>query len=153
MPPRHSLPAALVCLVLPPLAAWAQEAPVSIRSAHDVPTTVAKFRTAVAARGFGVVAEVDHAAAAEKVGARLRPTTLLIFGNPKGGSPIMACNQKAALDLPLRALVRQAENGATFVEYHAPAELAARYAMADCAAAQIAGATRALQEAAGEATQ
>jgi uncharacterized protein (DUF302 family) len=131
----------------------AQSSRVETRSAHDVATTVSKLKAAVQSRNFAVVAEVDHAGAADKVGVKLRPTTLLIFGNPRGGSPIMACNQKAGLDLPLRALVRQGEDGGVFVDYAAPAAMAQSYGIADCAKMQIAGATKALEESVGEATR
>jgi uncharacterized protein (DUF302 family) len=154
MTTRNLIWAALaVASMLSATPALAQAERVEIRSAHDAATTVSKLKAAVQARNFAIVAEVDHAGAADKVGIKLRPTTLLVFGNPRGGSPIMVCNQKAGLDLPLRALVRQAEDGAVFVDYVAPAAMAQTHGVADCAKAQIAGATKALEEAVSEATR
>jgi uncharacterized protein (DUF302 family) len=78
-----------------------------------------------------VVARVNHAAAAQKVDLSLRPTELLIFGNPKLGTPLMQSNQKIGLDLPLRALAWEDAAGKVWLGYEAPQGLAQRHAIGD----------------------
>jgi uncharacterized protein (DUF302 family) len=87
------------------------------RSAHDVAATVQRLGKAIEARGAKIVATVDHAAAATAAGLELRPTTLVIFGNPKLGTPLMQSRQTAGLDLPLRVLVWEDETGVVHVGY------------------------------------
>src|SRR5260370_33883532 len=76
-----------------------------------------RLEAAVKAKGFIVFAHIDHSAQAEQVNLSLRPTDLLIFGNPKGGPPLMRSNQTIGIDLPLKALVWQDEKGATWLSY------------------------------------
>jgi uncharacterized protein (DUF302 family) len=85
-------------------------------------------------RGLSVFARIDHAAGAAKVGKTLRPTELLIFGNPQGGTPLMECAQTAGIDLPLKALVWQDEAGKVMVGYNDPEYLAKRHGAAACPA-------------------
>jgi uncharacterized protein (DUF302 family) len=81
-------------------------------SAADFPTTVRRLQTEIEKRGAKIVATVDHAAAAKANGLELRPTTVIIFGNPKLGTPLMESRQTAGLDLPLRVLIwEDASNG------------------------------------------
>ena len=75
---------------------------------------------------------VDHTAGAEKAGLQLRPTELLIFGNPKVGTPLMLCSQTAALDLPQKALAYEDENGEVWLAYNDPAYMAKRHNLKDC---------------------
>jgi uncharacterized protein (DUF302 family) len=96
-------------------------------SAHDPATTMQRLIEAVTTRGLNVIAHVDHAGAAAKAGLKLRPTDLLIFGNPKGGTPLMQAVQTMGIDLPLKALVWQDEAGKTWLGYNDPAWLAARH--------------------------
>jgi uncharacterized protein (DUF302 family) len=106
--------------------------PLVVRSSpHDVPTTVGRLEAAVTARGATVVAKVDHAAAAQANGLTLRPTVLVVFGNPKLGTPLMQSQQTAGLDLPLRVLVWQDAGGATQVAYAPPALIATRHGITD----------------------
>ncbi len=88
------------------------------QSAYSFDDTVAKLEAALAARNIGVMNKVDHAAGAEAVGQSLRPTTLLIFGNPAIGSQLMAASQSIGLDLPLKALVFEDADGNICVEYN-----------------------------------
>lgn len=104
---------------------------VSRETPHDVPATVQRLQAAVAARGAKVVATVDHAAAAKAEGLSLRPTVLVIFGNPKLGTPLMQSQQTAGLDLPLRVLVWEDAAGTTRIGYVPPAAIAARNGIAD----------------------
>jgi uncharacterized protein (DUF302 family) len=97
------------------------------QSVHDVAATVERLVAAIEKRGAKVVAKVDHAAAAAGVGLELRPTTVVIFGNPKLGTPLMQENQQAGLDLPLRVLVWRDAAGRVQIGYQAPDRLAAGY--------------------------
>jgi uncharacterized protein (DUF302 family) len=100
-------------------------------SGHSVAETMNRLETAMKAKGIAVVARVNHAAAAQKVDLSLRPTELLIFGNPKLGTPLMQSNQKIGLDLPLRALAWEDAAGKVWLGYEAPQGLAQRHAIGD----------------------
>src|SRR5262252_9120037 len=89
-------------------------------SNHGPKETMDRLAAAVAARGMSVMARIDHAAAAAKVGLTLRPTEVLIFGNPRGGTPLMQSVQTIGIDLPLKALVWQDETGKTWLAYNDP---------------------------------
>lgn len=92
-------------------------------SPHSVKVTLDNLEAAVKKAGAKIFARIDHAAGAEKVGAKLRPTQMLMFGNPKLGTPAMQAAQSAGLDLPLRVVAYEDENGKVHIAYHAPAEL------------------------------
>ena len=83
-------------------------------------------------RGLMVFARIDHAAGAQRVGQILRPTELLIFGNPKAGTALMQCNQTVGIDLPLKALVWKDASNQVWLGYNDPAHLAHRHAADDC---------------------
>jgi uncharacterized protein (DUF302 family) len=95
-------------------------------SPRSVPATVEKLKTAIEGAGAAVAAVVDHAAAAQKVGMELSPTTVVIFGNPKLGTPLMMENPKAGIDLPLKVLVWK-DGAATMIGYLRPDALAKRH--------------------------
>jgi uncharacterized protein (DUF302 family) len=97
------------------------------QSAHDIAATVERLIAAIDKRGAKVVAKVDHAAAAAGVGLELRPTTVVIFGNPKLGTPLMQENQQVGLDLPLRVLVWQDAAGRVLIGYRTPDQLAGQH--------------------------
>jgi uncharacterized protein (DUF302 family) len=80
-----------------------------------------------------VFLRVDHAAGAQKVGKSLRPTELLVFGNPQGGTPLMECAQTVGIDLPLKALAWQDAAGQVWLSYNDPQYLAERHGAKDCA--------------------
>jgi uncharacterized protein (DUF302 family) len=96
-------------------------------SAHGPAETMKKLIDAVTEKGLVVLAHIDHAAAAAKAGLELRPTDLLIFGNAKGGTPLMQSGQTMGIDLPLKALVWQDQDGHTLLGYNDPAWLAERH--------------------------
>jgi uncharacterized protein (DUF302 family) len=98
-------------------------------SDHGPDQTAQKLTAAVTARGMTILAEIDHALAASKAGMSLGPTKVLIFGNPKAGTPLMQAAQTLGIDLPLKALVWQDANGETWVGYNDPAWLAARHGL------------------------
>ncbi len=93
-------------------------------SPHTVSETIDRLAAAVEGAGAKVFARVDHAAGAASVDAELRPTQMLMFGNPKLGTPAMSASQTIGLDLPLRVLAYQAEDGSVALTYYAPKSVA-----------------------------
>ena len=93
-------------------------------SCFTVDETLDRLETILNEKGIKPLARVNHAAAAESVGLELLPTQVLIFGNPKLGTPLMQSNRLAGLDLPMRVLAWQDEAGITQLAYHAPQDLA-----------------------------
>ena len=90
---------------------------VTLPSAQGATQTVERLKALLAQKGIDVFAHIDHAAGARKVGLALRPTQVLIFGNPKAGTPLMQARQTIGLDLPLRALVWEDEQGKGWLTY------------------------------------
>ena len=101
----------------------------TIPSSYGPQETINRLETAVKAKGMTVFARIDHAAGAAGVGETLRPTELLIFGNPKAGTPLMQAGQTIGIDLPLKALVWQDAAGKTQVSYNEPGWLAKRHGL------------------------
>lgn len=100
---------------------------VTVVSASPFDSTVARLERAAAANGLTVVARVDHSGAARKAGLTLRPTTLIIAGNPAAGTPLMVADQTMAVELPLRFLVWQGEDGKARVSYDPIKAIVARH--------------------------
>lgn len=124
---------------------------ITLRSSHGPKETMTRLEAAVKAKGLTVFAHVDHAAGAAEVGLSLRPTDLLIFGNAKGGTPLMQAVQTVGIDLPLKALVWQDASGNTWLAYNDPAWLAKRHGLtreADASVSALAAALAALAKAA-----
>jgi uncharacterized protein (DUF302 family) len=121
-------------------------------SAHGPKETAGRLAAAVARRGMAVLARIDHAAAAAEVGMELRSTEVLIFGNPRAGTPLMRAAQTLGIDLPLKALVWQDEAGAVWLAYNDPAWLAARHGALDGTDRLLRAMADALAAVAGEAT-
>jgi uncharacterized protein (DUF302 family) len=101
----------------------------TLRSGHGPAETTARLAAEVEARGLQVFARIDHAAGAADAGLPLRPTTLLIFGSAKGGTPLMQAAQTIGIDLPLKALVWQDAAGDTWLSYNDPRWLAERHGL------------------------
>ncbi|MGH7081512.1 MAG: DUF302 domain-containing protein, partial [Acetobacteraceae bacterium] len=99
----------------------------TIPSAFGPTETMDRLAAAVTARGLTIFARIDHAAGAGDVEMKLGPTAVLIFGNAKGGTPLMQANQTIGIDLPLKALVWQGAAGKTFLSYNDPTWLAHRH--------------------------
>ena len=118
------------------LGATAADGLVAIKSPYDAKMTMDKFEAIAKERGLNIFARIDHAAGAQKVGKALRPTEVLIFGNPQGGTPLMECAQSAGIDLPLKALVWEDAQGQAWLGYNDPAWLAKRHEAASCPAAE-----------------
>ena len=111
-------------------ASYAADGLVAIKSPRSTAETAARLTAAL--QGLKLFARVDHAAGATTVGKTLRPTEVFIFGSPQGGTPLMACQQTAGIDLPLKALIWQDESGQVWFGYNDPAWMAARHGAADC---------------------
>jgi uncharacterized protein (DUF302 family) len=93
---------------------------ITIASSYEPTDTMNLLEAELKAKGLTIFARVDHAAGAAKVGLPLRPTELLIFGNAKGGTPLMQADQTVGIDLPLKALVWQDASGKTWLSYNDP---------------------------------
>jgi uncharacterized protein (DUF302 family) len=101
--------------------------------------TVKRLELELTQRGLQVFARVDHSAEAAKVGLKMRPTKLLIFGSPKGGTPVMVAAPSVAIDLPLKALIAEDENGKVWVSYNSPEYLQQRHGIPQELVKNIAG--------------
>jgi uncharacterized protein (DUF302 family) len=124
---------------------------ITIRSSHGPEETMNRLEAAVRTKGMTVFARVDHAAGAATAGLSLRPTDLLLFGNARGGTPLMEAVQTIGLDLPLKVLVWQDASSDTWLSYIDPHWLAKRHGLGpetDAAATAMAATLRALATAA-----
>jgi uncharacterized protein (DUF302 family) len=104
---------------------------VTIASKLGFKETLGRLKAEIASLGLNLFAEVDHAKGAQEIALILRPTTVVIFGNAKGGTPLMQANQAMGLDLPLKALVWEDADGKTWVSYNDPVWLAQRHGLSD----------------------
>lgn len=100
---------------------------VTIPSQLSVDMAVHKLETLLQAKGIKLFTLVDHSGEAEKAGLQMPPTKLLIFGNPKAGTPLMLVSPTSAIDLPLKILVWEDSKGMTWISYNAPSYLQERY--------------------------
>jgi uncharacterized protein (DUF302 family) len=126
----------------------------NVASAFGTHETMDRLEAAVQNKGMTVFARIDHAAGAVAVGLSLRPTELLVFGNARGGTPLMQAFQTIGLDLPLKALVWQDAYGKTWLSYNDPRWIVARHgadASIETATEEMATALAALSRAAAEA--
>ena len=114
------------------LAAQAGDGLIAVKSPHSVNDTATKLVAVLQERGLKLFARVDHAGGAASINQKLRPTEVLIFGNPQGGTPFMACQQSVGIDLPLKALIWQDEAGQVWFGYNDPAWVAARHGATAC---------------------
>jgi uncharacterized protein (DUF302 family) len=119
----------------------------TVRTAFGVDEAVARIERAVTAAGMKVFARIDQAAEARTAGLTMRPAVVILFGNPKAGTPLMVVRPTVAIDLPLKALVWQDEQGATWLTYNLPALLVRRHGLDEALAATLAPAGALLQEA------
>jgi uncharacterized protein (DUF302 family) len=100
---------------------------VDVPSRYSVPETLARLQSILKEKGVKVFALIDHSGEAEKAGLAMRPTQLLIFGSPKGGTPLMVAAPRLAIDLPLKALTWQDEQGQVWLSYNSPEYLRERH--------------------------
>ena len=130
----------------------ATEGLTTIRSERGPKDTMDRLEAEVKTRGMTVFARIDHAAGATAAGLSLLPTEVLIFGNAKGGTPLMQSAQTIGIDLPLKALVWQDATGDTFLSYNDPAWLAKRHGVGGTSDALVGNLSAALQAVAKAAT-
>src|SRR5687768_1358022 len=129
----HPMRYIFVPLLLASIATLQQnEGMVRVRSSRDFSETVRALDSVITAANLRIFARVDHSANARGVNLDLRPTTVLIFGNPQVGTRLMQCEQSIALDLPLKALVWEDSTKAVWVGYEPPARLAERHKVQGC---------------------
>ena len=100
---------------------------IDVPSNHSVDETVERVKGLLQSKGITLFALVDHSGEAEKVGMKMPPTKLLIFGNPKGGTPLMLAAPSIAIDLPLKILVWQETQGKVWISYNSPEYLKERH--------------------------
>lgn len=143
--------AAATALFMASVAVSAADGLVTMPSAHSPKQTLDRLETVLKEKGLTIFLRLDHAAGAAKIGKTLRPTELLVFGNPQGGTPFMECAQSVGIDLPLKALAWQDAEGKNFFAYNDPAFLASRHGVATCPVA--ANLKKALEGFAKEATK
>ena len=108
-------------------------------SNHSVDETVEKLKGILQAKGVTLFALVDHSGEAEKVGMKMRPTKLLIFGSPKAGTPVMLAAPSSAIDLPLKILIWEDAQGKVWVTYNSPVYLQERHGLPEGVAAKPSG--------------
>jgi uncharacterized protein (DUF302 family) len=123
---------------------------IAIKSPHNAKETMNRFEAMAKEKGLNVFARIDHAAGAAKVGKKLRPTEVLIFGNPQGGTPLMECAQSVGIDLPLKALAWEDAQGQAWLGYNDPAWIGKRHDAASCPV--VGNLTKALEGLAAAAT-
>jgi uncharacterized protein (DUF302 family) len=100
---------------------------VQVTSRYSVDETLQKLQAAFVGKGMQIFAVIDHSGEAEKVGLKMRPTKVLIFGSPKGGTPLMVAAPSLAIDLPLKVLVAEDATGKVSVTYNSPDYLQDRH--------------------------
>jgi uncharacterized protein (DUF302 family) len=113
------------------LAVQKEEGIVKIPSHHSVDETVDKLKTILQSKGVTLFGLIDHSGEAEKVGMKMPPTKLLIFGNPKGGTPLMLASPSAAIDLPLKILIAEDSQGKVWISYNSGEYLRERHGLPD----------------------
>ena len=139
---KSNLVLTFVALTLTAAVSQAADGLTSVKSPYTAKETMDRLEGLVKQRGLNVFARIDHAAGATRIGKSLRPTEVLIFGNPQGGTPFMECAQSVGIDLPLKALVWEDSSNQVWLSYNDPEYLAKRHTVPSCAAA--AGMTKAL---------
>ena len=124
---RDAPVAALVGIWFWMACAMGAEGLITVASSFAPDETADRLESEITARGLTVFARVDHAAGATQAGMPLRPTELLIFGNARGGTPLMQSDQTVGIDLPLKALIWEDANGKTWLAYNDPKWIAQRH--------------------------
>jgi uncharacterized protein (DUF302 family) len=120
---------------------------IDVSSRYSVPETLSRLQSMLKEKGVTVFALIDHSGEAEKVGFTMRPTQLLIFGSPKGGTPLMVAAPRLAIDLPLKALAWQDEQGNVWLSYNSPEYLQERHGFPADLLRNIAGIAALIQKA------
>lgn len=119
---------------------------ISVESRFGVTETIDRLVATVTGAGLRIFARIDHAAGAREIGAPLRPTELLIFGHPKGGTPLMQDNQLAGIDLPIKALAWEDDQGKVWLSYNDAQWLAERHGLGDASRDAVAAIAAGMQK-------
>jgi len=133
--------------------AMAADGLITMASSLGAKETMDRLEAEVKAKGLTVFARIDHAAGAVEVGLPLRPTEVLIFGNAKGGTPLMQANQAIGIDLPLKALVFEDAAGKVWLSYNDPRWLAQRHGLGGAVGPAVNAMAAALDAVAAKATK
>jgi uncharacterized protein (DUF302 family) len=120
---------------------------IRIASRYSVPDTLQRLETLLESKGLKIFARIDHSGEAAKVGLEMHPTQVLLFGSPKGGTPVMLAAPSVAIDLPLKALVAEDDQGKVSVTYNDPEYLQKRHGIPPDLVKNLAGAGTLLQKA------
>ncbi len=112
---------------------------IHLESVHSVLETLARLETIIQGKGLTILVKIHHSGDAAKAGLSMRPTQLIIFGNAKSGTPLMVASPSVAIDLPLKALVWQDDDGKVWLSYNSPDYLKERHAIPDNLLQNIAG--------------
>ena len=120
---------------------------IDVPSRYSVPETFARLQSILKEKGITIFALIDHSGEAEKAGLQMRPTQVLIFGSPKGGTPLMVACPRLAIDLPLKALAWQDEQGQVWLSYNSPEYLRERHGFPEELVKNIAGIAGLIQKA------
>ncbi len=123
---------ALILVIVTVMPVSAESGLINTKSSQDVKTTADRLESILNEKGVIVFLRVDHSEGARNVGKQLRPTELLIFGNPKIGAPLMQCGQTIGIDLPQKALIWQDESGQVWLTYNDHRYLAKRHGIDGC---------------------
>ena len=123
----------ITALILLTSLAYADNGIISVKSSHEVKATADRLENTLKQKGMTVFARINHTAGAQKVGKKLRPTELIVFGNPKVGTPLMQCQQSTAIDLPQKALIWEDQEGTVWYSYNDPNYLVERHGITGCA--------------------
>jgi uncharacterized protein (DUF302 family) len=119
---------------------------ISVESRFGVTETIDRLVATVTGAGLRIFARIDHAAGAREIGAPLRPTELLIFGHPKGGTPLMQDHQLAGIDLPIKALAWEDDQGKVWLSYNDAQWLAERHGLGDASRDAVAAIAAGMQK-------
>ena len=120
---------------------------IHLRSPYSVPETLKRLQSVLQAKNLDVFARVDHSGEAEKVGLKMRPTQLIVFGSPKAGTPLMVASPTLAIDLPLKALAWEDADGQVWLSYNSPEYLKQSHKVTDELVKNIAGVGALLEKA------
>lgn len=120
---------------------------IRIASPYSVPETLQRLETLLQSKGLKIFARIDHSGEAAKVGLEMHPTQVLLFGSPKGGTPVMLATPSVAIDLPLKALVAEDDQGKVWITYNDPEYLQKRHGFPPELVKNLAGAGALLQKA------
>ena len=120
-----------------------------LESAFGFSETLQRLRAALEAKGFAIMATIDHRAAAEAVGLEMPPTTVLVYGNPRGGTPLMLAAPDFALELPLLVLVREGDGGQVYAVFNTAGTLEGKHGLPPGMAERLAPAEGVIRDAVG----